>query len=95
LVLHPRRTALAVRTVRLDEETEKILAQIVTLTGLSVSAAVKKGLRARADDIVGEARHVPYEIYKALDLGPGGHAIAPASEVRRGVRTAIRRKLHR
>ena len=50
---------MAIRTVRLDEETEKILAQIVTLTGLSVSAAVKKGLRALADDVVGEARRVP------------------------------------
>jgi hypothetical protein len=86
---------LAIRTVRLDEETEKILAQIVTLTGLSVSAAVKKGLRALADDVVGQARRVPYDIDKALDLGPGGYAVAPASEVRRGVRTAIRRTLHR
>jgi hypothetical protein len=86
---------MAIRTVRLDEETEKILAQIVTLTGLSVSAAVKKGLRALADDVVREARRVPYDLYKDLDLGPGGYAVAPASEVRRGVRTAIRRKLHR
>jgi hypothetical protein len=56
---------------------------------------VKKGLRALADDVVGQARRVPYDIYKALDLGPGGYAVAPASEVRRGVRTAIRRTLHR
>jgi hypothetical protein len=85
---------MAVRTVRLDEETEKILAQIVSATGLSVSAAVKKGLRALAGE-VRRSGPIPYDIYKDLDLGPGGYAIVPASDVRRGVRTAIRRKLHR
>jgi hypothetical protein len=85
---------MAVRTVRLDEETEKILAQIVSATGLSVSAAVKKGLRALAGE-VRTSGPIPYDIYKDLDLGPGGYAIARASDVRRGVRTAIRRKLHR
>lgn len=85
---------MGIRTVRLDEETENILAQIVAVTGLSVSAAVKKGLRALAGD-VRTSGPIPYDIYKELDLGPGGYAIAPASEVRRGVRTAIRRKLRR
>ena len=36
---------MGIRTVRLDEETEKVLAEIVTATGLSVSGAMKKGLR--------------------------------------------------
>jgi hypothetical protein len=85
---------MGIRTVRLDEETEKILAQIVSVTGLSVSAAVKKGLRALAGD-VRKPGPTPYEIYETLDLGPGGAAVAPSSAVRRGVRAAIRRKLHR
>jgi hypothetical protein len=86
---------MAIRTVRLDDETEKILAQIVSVTGLSVSAAVKKGLRALADDVAREAGPAPYDVYKALDLGPGGYSVAPASAARRAVRSAIRRKLHR
>lgn len=85
---------MGIRTVRLDDETEKILAQIVSVTGLSVSAAVKKGLRALAGD-VRKSGPAPYDVYKDLDLGPGGYAIAPASEVRRAVRAAVRRKLHR
>ena len=40
-------------------------------------------------------RRTPQEIYKSLDLGPGGYAIAPSTEVRRGVREALRRKFGR
>lgn len=40
-------------------------------------------------------RRTPQEIYKSLDLGPGGYAIAPSTETRRGVREALRRKFGR
>lgn len=86
---------MGIRSVRLDEEAEKVLAQIVTVTGLSVSAAMKKGLLVLRNDVVREAHRVPFDIYKELDLGPGGDAIAPATQTRRGVRAAIRRKLRR
>jgi hypothetical protein len=86
---------MGIRTVRLDEDTEKVLAQIVTVTGLSVSAAMKKGLQVLRDGVVGAALRVPYDVYKDLDLGPGGYAVAPATQTRRGVRAAIRRKLRR
>jgi hypothetical protein len=86
---------MGIRTVRLDEETEKVLAQIVTVTGLSVSAAMKRGLLVLRNDVVRDAQRIPYDIYKELDLGPGGYAVAPATQTRRGVRTAIRRKLRR
>ncbi|PYM11750.1 MAG: hypothetical protein DMD81_26015 [Candidatus Rokuibacteriota bacterium] len=86
---------MGIRTVRLDEETERALAQIVTTTGLSASAAMKKGLLVLRDEIVREGARVPYDVYKDLDLGPGGYAIAPASETRGAVRGAIRRKLKR
>jgi hypothetical protein len=86
---------MGIRSVRLDEEAEKVLAQIVTVTGLSVSAAMKKGLLVLRNDVVREAHRVPYDVYKELDLGPGGSAIAPATQTRRGVRAAIRRKLRR
>ncbi len=35
------------------------------------------------------------DVYQQLDLGPGGDAIAPSTEARRGVAQAIRRKLKR
>jgi hypothetical protein len=36
-----------------------------------------------------------YEIYEELDLGPGGYAVAPSTETKRGVKEAIRKKLKR
>lgn len=86
---------MGIRTVRLDEETEKALEQVVTATGLSVSAAMKKGLLVLRNEVAQEARRIPYDVYKDLDLGPGGYAVAPATQTRRGVKAAIRRKLRR
>jgi hypothetical protein len=86
---------MGIRTVRLDEDTEKVLAEVVTVTGLSVSAAMKKGLLALRNTAVREVQRVPYDIYKELDLGPGGYAVAPATRTRRAVRAAVRRKLRR
>ena len=83
------------RAVRLDDETEKALTQIVQATGLSVSAAMKKGLLVLRNDVAREAQRIPYDVYKELDLGPGGYAVAPATQTRRGVRAVIRRKLRR
>ena len=85
---------MSIRTVRLDQEGEKALAEIVAATGLSVSAAVKKALLVLRNDVAPKARR-PYDVYKELALGPGGYAIAPASETRRGASSAIRRKLRR
>jgi hypothetical protein len=40
-------------------------------------------------------RKLPYEIYQELDLGPGGHSVAPSTETSKGVKEAVRRKLGR
>ena len=84
---------MSTRTVRLDEETEKVLHQIVQITGLSVSSVLKKGVLALREDIGRHTQRLPYDVYKELDLGPGGYASAPSTESRRGVREAIRKKL--
>ena len=86
---------MGVHTVRLDEEAEQALADIVHTTGLSVSGALQQGLLALREQLAQPARRTPYDIYAALDLGPGGYAIAPSTETRRGVRKAITRKLGR
>jgi hypothetical protein len=86
---------VSTRTVRLDDEAEKVLRQIVQVTGLSISAAFKKGLLVLHDEIAQHTRRTPYEIYQELDLGPDGYATAPSTATRRGVQDAIRRKLRR
>ena len=86
---------MGVRTVRLDPETEQILAEIVQTTGLSISGALTQGLLALHTQLTTQLQRTPYDIYAALDLGPGGTAIAPSTETRRGVRTALQRKHRR
>jgi hypothetical protein len=81
---------MAVRTVRLDDDTEEILQQLVQGSGLSISALLKQGLLTLRDHLTQQAPRPPYEIYRELDLGPGGDAIAPSTETRRGVQQAIR-----
>lgn len=86
---------VGMRTVRLDEEAEKALAQIMQATGLSISGTFKQGILVLWDTLAQRAHRVPYEIYEKLDLGPGGCAIGPSTDTRRNVQKAIQRKLGR
>ena len=84
---------MVTRTVRLDDETEKILDHLVRTTGLSISDVFKQGLIAFREQLGRTTGRSAYEIYEELDLGPGGYAIAPSTETRRGIQEAFRRKL--
>ncbi len=86
---------MATRTVRLDEEEEAALRQIREATGVPISEALKRGLRSLGERIKREAQRTPYDIYRELDHGPGGSAIAPSTDTRRAVRAAIKKKLGR
>lgn len=86
---------MATRTVRLDEEAEEALRRIREATGLPISEALKRGLRTLQERVAQEAQRTPYDIYRELDLGPGGSAIAPSTETKRAVRAAIKKKLAR
>ena len=37
----------------------------------------KQGLRALSQQVELDAARTPYDVYRRLDLGPGGYAIAP------------------
>jgi hypothetical protein len=86
---------MAIRTVRLDAETEKALQEIQAATGLPISEALKRGLRSLHEQVTRNTGRVPYDVYRELDLGAGGYAIAPSPAARRAVRDAIRKKLRR
>jgi len=83
---------MATRTVRLDDEAEKALEEVRRTTGLPISEALKQGLHALQERVRAQADRTPFQVYKELDLGPGGYAIAPSTDSRRGVRLALRRK---
>ena len=86
---------MATRTVRLDDEAERALQEVQAATGLPISEALKRGLRSLQEQVRREAARTPYDIYRELDLGAGGYAIAPSTDTRRGVQEAIRRKVRR
>ena len=86
---------MATRTVRLDEESEAALRQIRETTGLPITEALKRGLRSLLEDVRSEVKRTPYDIHRGLDCGPGGYAIAPSTETRRGVTGALCKKLGR
>ena len=86
---------MATRTVRLDDEAESALEEIRAKTGLPISETLKQGLRALQRHVRQETARTPYAVFRAMDLGPGGDAIAPSTDVRRGVRRAVARKLGR
>lgn len=87
---------MVVRTVRLDEDTEKTLDELRQSTGSSVSALLKQGIMALKEEVTRrQPQRSAFEIYEELDLGPGGYATVPSTETRRGAQEAIRRKLKR
>ena len=86
---------MSTRTVRLDDDAELALREIRAATGLPISEALKRGLRVLRDQVRTESRRTPYSVYSKLDLGMGGWAIAPSTDVREGVRRALAKKLHR
>jgi hypothetical protein len=86
---------MGTRTVRLDEETEMLLEEVRRATGLSISEVLKRGIVAFCEETSRRATRTPFDVYKELDLGPGGYAIAPSTQTRRGVREALQKKHRR
>jgi hypothetical protein len=83
---------MGLRTVRLDDDTEKALKLLRKQTGWSVSTALKRGVLALSDEVGRNPRRSAFDIYRKLDLGPGGYAIAPSTDARRGMQLALKRK---
>lgn len=83
---------MATRTVRLDEEAERMLAELQRASGDSVSGVLKRGLVALRSTLPEGAGARPYALYETLDLGVGGTARAPARRAKQGIRELLKRK---
>lgn len=83
---------MGLRTVRLDDATEKALKFVRKKTGWSVSTTLKRGVLALSDEVGRSTSRSAFEIYRQLDLGPGGYALASSTETRRGMQLALKRK---
>ena len=86
---------MAIRTVRLDREAEPALRQIRDATGMPISEALKQGLQSLKQQVRDASGRRPYDFYERLDLGLGGYANAPSTETRRGLASALRKKLRK
>jgi hypothetical protein len=64
-------------------------------TSQSVSTTLTQGKLSLRAEMDRHNQQSTFEIYRRLDLGPGGYAIAPSTNTRRGVRLALRRKSRR
>lgn len=86
---------MGIRTIRMDDDAERLLSRILQATGMSISATFKEGLKVLQGELSKERRGAPYDIFKEMDLGPGGYSMAPSSDIKKGVKEAIQRKLRR
>ena len=83
---------MSTRTVRLDEEAEQTLSRLRDMTDLSISEVLKQGLNALEATQLAEMGRTPFDVFRQLDLGDGGYAVAPAHEAKSAIAAAIRRK---
>jgi hypothetical protein len=83
---------MGTRTVRLDQETERVLAELQRASGESVSTLLKRALVTLRSSLDETARPHPYQVYERLDLGEGGHALAPARRAKQSIRAILERK---
>jgi hypothetical protein len=81
---------MARKTIRLDQRSAALLMDIARRTRMKPTQVLRAALRA-----VHQRLHVqvdPYAVYAALDVGPGGHARAPARRAKQAVCDLIRAK---
>lgn len=83
---------MAIKSVRMDDEEEQLLARVRRLTGLSASEAIKRGLRALEIQLQQQPARTAFELYSEMDLGPGGYASGPARRSRQLARDAIKKR---
>ena len=86
---------MSIKTVRMDDDDEKLLERVKRATGWSASEVIKRGLRSLDRQLREQPSKRAFDVYKALDLGPGGYASGPASDSRKVAREAIRRRAGR
>lgn len=73
---------MGIRTIRRNDRAEETLAEPRARIGLSGSARNGMG-------------ETPYAVFRRLDLGPGGYAVAPAARAKTAVAAVIREKHRR
>jgi len=79
------------RSVRLDDEAENALTEIINRTGLSISDAIKQGLITYQDKARVMATRKPSDFFKSFELGEGGYSIGPARQSKELLKNKLRK----
>jgi hypothetical protein len=82
---------MSTRSVRLDDEAEAALAEIVEQTGVSISTAIKRGLIGYRETVRRTDR-VPAEFFANYDFGPGGYCAGPARDSSRLLKARLQNR---
>lgn len=83
---------MGTRSVRLDDEAESALEEIVDRTGCSISDAIKEGLLEYRLKTIALSRKKPSDFFEKFDLGKGGYALAPARQSKSAVKEKLKRR---
>lgn len=83
---------MVTRTVRFNEETEKTLNEVRAATGWPISEVLTRGLNELRAVLRTRPVQMPYDVYRELDLGPGGSAVGSSEDTRGAARQALKRK---
>lgn len=83
---------MGTRSVRLDDEAESALYEIMDRTGCSISDAIKEGLLEYRLKTASSSRKKPSDFFKKFDLGEGGYALAPARDAKSAVKNQLKKR---
>ena len=83
---------MSTRSVRLDDEAEVALSDIVNRTGMSISDAIKQGLIAYRETALATVVRPPAVFFADFDLGEGGYTPGPARQAKTLVKEKLRAK---
>jgi len=83
---------MSTRSVRLDDEAEFALEDIVKRTGMSISDAIKQGLISYREIALKTALKHPSDFFNQFDLGDGGYTSGTARESKYLLRSKIKEK---
>jgi hypothetical protein len=83
------------RSVRLDEEAESALAEIIDRTGASISEAIKMGLVECRDSARKTRKKSPSDFFASYEFGEGGYTIAPARNSKAALKAKLKNKTNK
>lgn len=83
---------MTTRSVRLDDEAERALAEIRRRSGQSISSAIKLSLISFRDSVLSHQGRRPSQFFLQYDFGEGGYSTGPARESRRLVREKLEQR---